>query len=160
MNPVREHKRDSNLDVETILQRGQPRGFSNRVKRFFGSLFGQHVFTFLLLILIASGLVTYFFPASLQPSPQAQLGDRLNCNTAKASERLRQAQIVQADSLKLVISFRQPPTTAQVSDYADQGVILYPDSWVFDYLIGETSYQGVCNLLSDQAVTYVDLLIS
>ncbi|MFH0874188.1 MAG: hypothetical protein V1846_05120 [Candidatus Komeilibacteria bacterium] len=157
MNPVREVKGGYIYSTPKKSLQNHPQGISNGVKRFFLSLLRQQVFTFFLLILIASGLTTYFFPASLKPSAQAELGDNLRCHTGKASPGLRQAQLSQADKLKLVISFRSQPTAEQVAAYAAKGVILYPDSWLFDYLIGESSYQPLCDILSDPAVTYVDL---
>lgn len=130
------------------------------MKRFFVTLLKQQAFTFLLLILIASGLVTYLFPASLKPTQQAQLGDHLRCDMVKASERLRQAQLSQASRLHLVISFHRQPTSDQVAAYATKGIVLYPDTWMFDYLIGETSYDKLCDILTDSAISYVDMVPS
>ncbi len=129
-----------------------------RVGRFFVSVIQHQSFTFLLLILVIVGLASHFYPASLKPSQQAHIGDTLGCNTDKASDRLRQVKLTSADQLKVLVSFQQQPTAEQIQQYADQGITLYPDSWLFDYLMGETSYSHLCNLLSDKAITYVDLV--
>ncbi len=131
---------------------------AHRVRRFFVAIIHQQSFTFLLLILVIVGLASYFYPASLKPSQQAHIGDTLGCSTAKASDRLKQTQLRASDQLKVLVSFRQQPSAEQIQGYASQGITLYPDSWLFDYLMGETSYSHLCNLLSDNAITYVDLV--
>lgn len=118
------------------------------------------VLGFFLLIFVIAAVAVNFFPQSLKPAPSALIRDRIRCDSNKFSAGLLTSSIGQEDSLKLIISFRDKPDTAVISDYKSKGITLHPESWIFDYLIAEASYQRLCDLANDNRVTYIDIYTS
>ncbi len=115
---------------------------------------------FVLILVVVIGLWLWA-PATFHPSSQATLRDRLNCETAKFSDKLLTTTLAQSSGqIKLLISMDGQPTNETVADFATKNIKLYPESWVLDYLVGETVNEHLCALAEDSRVRFIDIVPS
>lgn len=119
-------------------------------------IFNHPTFLLLLFVFLVIAGISYFFPSSLKPSPQATVVQQLKCKTDKISPRLAEIAVGSGAPLKLVVSFRQQPSEQQITQLAKLGITLYPDTWMFDYLVAETDFRQLCQLAAQEGVTYID----
>jgi hypothetical protein len=116
---------------------------------------------FFLLILVLVAALWFWAPATFHPSTQATLRDRLNCQTDKFSSALLNTTLAQSSGqMKLLVSFDQEPDNEAIGRFAAAGIQLYPESWVMDYLVGESSNEHLCSLADDHNVTFIDIVPS
>lgn len=116
------------------------------------------VIVFFVFVFIFVALLFYFFPESFKPGNNAKIADALRCPSAKISPNLGQTTISNGGNIQLLISFKNKPTTEQASVWQDRGVKLYPDSWIFNYLVAESRYDNLCALVAADEVTYIDIV--
>ncbi len=116
------------------------------------------VIIFFVFVFMFVAILFYFFPESFSPGSNAKIGDVLRCQSAKISDNLGQANINKGRNLELLVSFKNKPTDAQLSIWEDRGVKLYPDSWIFNYLVAESGYENLCALVAADEVTYIDIV--
>jgi hypothetical protein len=110
---------------------------------------------------IVSDALWFWAPATFHPSTQATLRDRLNCQTDKFSSALLNTTLAQSSGqMKLLVSFDQEPDNEAIGRFAAAGIQLYPESWVMDYLVGESSNEHLCSLADDHNVTFIDIVPS
>ncbi len=113
-------------------------------------------FLLLAFILIAVAIITFWFPHANTPLPTAKVADQLKCNSTKISPRLNQMAIGESGAIKLIVSLRQKPDEATVNKYQRLGVMMQPETWIFDYLVAEADYRVLCRLAAEDDVTYID----
>lgn len=115
---------------------------------------------FVLILVVVAGL-WFWAPASFHPSKQATLRDRLNCQTTSFSDALLATTLAQSSgSVKLLISMDSQPSNETIASLATEGIKLYPESWVLDYLVGEASHESLCSLAANSHVRFIDIVPS
>jgi|GEM_PF-5134539 len=114
-------------------------------------------FFFLILVLVVG--LRFWAPATFHPSSQATLRDRLSCQTDKFSTALLETTLAQSNGqIRMLITFDAQPDNEALARFASHNIQLYPESWVLDYLVGETAEENLCTLAADSAVSFIDIV--
>ena len=81
----------------------------------------------------------------------------LRCPTQAFDQSILQSRRNDHDTIRLLIHFNEKPSS-DVRDFLQiNGVSIYPDTWVFDYLVAETSVDRLCFLASLPGITAISL---
>ena len=121
------------------------------------AFFKKPIVLVFILIFVAVALTYLILPKSFRPTLNARVKDVLTCDTRMISPAVQEQTVAKARKLRLLISFHQQPTNEEVVAFAEQEIRLYPETWIFDYLVGEAGYDRLCNLARDQRVSYIDM---
>lgn len=119
------------------------------------------VLAFFILVLVVVIALWIWAPATFHPSAQATLRDRLSCQTDKFSTALLDTTLAKTSGqIKLLVSFDHQPDNDTAARNAAQGTQLYLDSWVFDYLVAETTQEHLCDLARESQISFIDIVPS
>ena len=110
------------------------------------------VFTFVII-----AILYIVSPESFSPSQYARVKDTIDCKTEKISPGLLDTRLADASVKKLIISMHEEPNEQTISEFREHQVTIFPESWIFDYVIGEAPAEALCFLAEDQRVSYIDV---
>jgi len=126
-------------------------------KRVIKKFFNNQTAAFFVFLLVIAVLLIIFNPGSFAPSPSAKLGSLVKCSAEKFSPSLLERTVGDGADLLLLVNLKAKPSADEISAFAGQGITLYPDSWVLDYLVAETDYKNLCKLAKNDSVTFIDI---
>jgi hypothetical protein len=121
-------------------------------------------FTGVVAVMLVLGLAIFYLVTDIDQVSLDFLYDRkptiasqIACRSALVTTRLAEARKLSRENVRLLVHFEERPSV-EVSDFlAEQGVIIYRHTWIFDYLVVDSPIDKLCYLTSLPSITKIDL---
>lgn len=86
-----------------------------------------------------------------------QIRKILTCKPVHLDVSVLNARKELADMTRVLIHFNEKPSSDVREFLATEGVTIYPDSWVYDYLVGEAPVNKLCFLDTLPGITGISI---
>src|SRR3989344_3891070 len=83
--------------------------------------------------------------------------DQITCATDRFTPELLSARSTSGVPIRVLVHFQEKPSADGVIFFSENGVLLQPTSWIFDYMVGDTDLAHLCFLATVSGVTKVDI---
>lgn len=85
------------------------------------------------------------------------IGERLTCPLDRFTDELRNARKNVSERLQLLVHFSEKPGYDVATFFQENGITLYPETWIYDYAVAETTLEHVCFLSELPGITSIDI---
>ncbi|OGY92905.1 MAG: hypothetical protein A3B31_00900 [Candidatus Komeilibacteria bacterium RIFCSPLOWO2_01_FULL_53_11] len=85
------------------------------------------------------------------------IGEQARCSVEKFDDALKNARRNTDDTVSLLVHWNEKPSFDVRDFLSEQGIVIYPETWMNDYVLGVAAVSQLCTLAEFPGVTRLTL---